>query len=293
MLSLWGVLQLGLLGAHVSVKDGVDLSPERARILGCDSMQIFTRNQMQWKARVIGEDETKRFKQNVKKHSIQKVMAHDSYLINLSAIDKKILEMSKEAFIDEMGRARMLDIDFLVFHPGSHLGSGETKGMKKVSENVRSAILKIGKGKPRVLFETTAGQGSNLGYSFDQMSTMLGEVGMDDQTGVCFDTCHSYAAGYDIATEDGYEKTFQQFDEEIGLDRLFAFHLNDSKGAQGSRLDRHDNIGKGRLGKAAFARLVNDGRFVRHPMVLETPGGDEGYIKDLKALRSLIKTGRG
>ena len=144
---------MGLLGAHVSVKDGVDLSPERAGILGCDSMQIFTRNQMQWKARPIGEDEAKKFKQNVKKHRIQRVMAHDSYLINLSAIDKKILDMSKEAFIDEMGRARMLDIDFLVFHPGSHLGAGETKGMKKVSENVRSALLKIGEGKPRVLFE--------------------------------------------------------------------------------------------------------------------------------------------
>jgi deoxyribonuclease-4 len=286
------VLQLGLLGAHVSVKDGVDLSPERARILGCDSMQIFTRNQMQWKARVIGEDEAKRYEQNVRKQRIQSVMAHDSYLINLSAIDRKILEMSKEAFIDEMRRARMLDIDFLVFHPGSHLGAGETKGMKRISDNVRSALLKIGEGKPRVLFETTAGQGSNLGYSFDQMSTMLGEVGLDDRTGVCFDTCHSYAAGYDIVTEDGYEKTFQQFDEDIGLNRLFAFHLNDSKGAQGSRLDRHDNIGKGRLGKAAFAHLVNDRRFARHPMVLETPGGDEGYIEDLKTLRSLIRTGK-
>lgn len=286
------MLQLGLLGAHVSVKDGINFSPERAKMLGCDSMQIFTRNQMQWKARVIGGDEAKRFKQNVKKHRIQRVMAHDSYLINLSAIDKKILEMSKETFIDELRRARMLDIDYLVFHPGSHLGAGETKGMKKVSENVRSALLKIGEGKPRVLFETTAGQGSNLGYSFDQMSTMLREVGLDDRTGVCFDTCHSYAAGYDIVTEDGYEKTFRLFNEEIGLDRLLAFHLNDSKGAQGSRLDRHDNIGKGKLGKAAFAHLVNDRRFSKHPMVLETPGGDEGYIKDLKILRALIKTGR-
>jgi len=282
---------LGLLGAHVSVQGGVDLAPERARTIGCDSMQIFTRNQMQWKARVISEDEADRFKQKVKKHRIQRVMAHDSYLINLSAIDKKILEMSKEAFIDEIRRARMLDIDFLVFHPGSHLGAGEKKGMKRISENVRNALMKIGEGKPRVLFETTAGQGSNLGYSFDQMSTMLEDVGLDDRTGICFDTCHSYAAGYDIVTEDGYEKTFRLFDEEIGLGRLFAFHFNDSKGAQGSRLDRHDNIGKGKLGKAAFAHLVNDRRFARHPMILETPGGDEGYIKDLKTLRSLIKKG--
>lgn len=280
------------MGAHVSVQGGVDLSPERAETIGCDSMQIFTRNQMQWKARVIGEDETERFKENVKKHKVQRVLAHDSYLINLSAIDKKILEMSKEAFIDEMRRARMLDIDFLVFHPGSHLGAGEKKGMNRISENVRGALMKIGEGKPRVLFETTAGQGSNLGYSFDQMSTMLRDVGLDDRTGVCFDTCHSYAAGYDIVTEDGYEKTFQQFDEGVGLNRLFAFHFNDSKGAQGSRLDRHDNIGKGKLGKAAFAHLVNDRRFARHPMILETPGGDEGYIKDLKILRSLIKTGK-
>jgi len=282
---------LGLLGAHVSVQGGVDLSPERAETIGCDSMQIFTRNQMQWKARVIGEDEAERFKKNVKKHKIQRVLAHDSYLINLSAIDKKTLALSKEAFIDEMKRVRMLDIDFLVFHPGSHLGAGEKKGMNRISENVRNALMEIGDGKPRVLFETTAGQGSNLGYSFDQMSTMLRGVGLDDRIGICFDTCHSYAAGYDIVTEDGYEKTFKLFDEEIGLDRLFAFHLNDSKGAQGSRLDRHDNIGKGKLGKAAFAHLVNDRRFARHPMVLETPGGDEGYIKDLKTLRSLVKKG--
>ncbi len=283
---------MGLLGAHVSVLGGVDHSPERARVLGCDSMQIFTRNQMQWKARVIGEDEAKNFKQSVKKYEIQKVMAHDSYLINLSATDSKILEMSKEAFIDEMSRARMLDIDFLVFHPGSHLGAGETKGMKRVSDNVRDALLRIGEGGPKVLFETTAGQGSNLGYSFDQMSTMLRGVGLDDRTGICFDTCHSYAAGYDIVTRDGYEKTFRLFDEEIGLNRLFAFHFNDSKGAQGSRLDRHDNIGKGKLGKATFANFVNDRRFAGHPMVLETPGGDVGYVKDLKILRSLIKTGR-
>ena len=282
---------MGLLGAHVSVQGGVDLSPERAETIGCDSMQIFTRNQMQWKARVIGEDEAERFKKNVKKHKIQRVLAHDSYLINLSAIDKKTLALSKEAFIDEMKRVRMLDIDFLVFHPGSHLGAGEKKGMNRISENVRNALMEIGDGKPRVLFETTAGQGSNLGYSFDQMSTMLRGVGLDDRIGICFDTCHSYAAGYDIVTEDGYEKTFKLFDEEIGLDRLFAFHLNDSKGAQGSRLDRHDNIGKGKLGKAAFAHLVNDRRFARHPMVLETPGGDEGYIKDLKTLRSLVKKG--
>ena len=279
---------MGLLGAHVSVQGGVDLAPERAREIGCDSMQIFTRNQMQWKARPIGEDEAKRFKQNLRKNNIQATMAHDSYLINLSALDRETLEKSREAFADELDRARMLGIDYLVFHPGSHLGAGEKKGMKNISANVRDALTEQGEGLPRLLFETTAGQGSNLGHSFEQMAMMLDLVDLDDRTGVCFDTCHSYAAGYDIVTEDGYDRTFSMFDEEIGLKRLFAFHLNDSKGARGSRLDRHDNIGKGKLGRVAFAHFVNDKRFARHPMVLETPGGDDWYRKDLRMLRSLI-----
>ena len=280
---------MGLLGAHVSVKDGVDLAPERARSLGCDSMQIFTRNQMQWRARAIGDDEVERFKQNVKECRIQRTMAHDSYLINLSAADEKIMRMSKEAFADELDRVSRLGIDYLVFHPGSHLGAGESKGVKNISDNVRRIVGNAdGKG-PRVLFETTAGQGSNLGFSFEQMSSLLEGVGIDDRTGVCYDTCHSFAAGYDIATENGYEKTFELFDQLIGLRRLHAFHLNDSKGGQGSRLDRHDNIGKGKLGKAAFSFLVNDKRFAKHPMVLETPGGDEGYRRDLGTLRSLIR----
>lgn len=244
---------------------------------------------MQWKARVILEDEAARFKENIKKFQIQKVMAHDSYLINLSALDKKTLDMSRDAFVDEMKRARMLDIDYLVFHPGSHLGAGEAKGMRNISTNVRTALKGIGKGKPRILFETTAGQGSNLGYSFEQMAFMLRDVGIDEMTGVCFDTCHSYAAGYDLVTEDSYRRTFLLFDEIIGLDRLFAFHMNDSKGDLGSRLDRHTNIGAGELGKEAFTHLMNDKRFAKHPMILETPGGDKAYEKDLRTLRSLMK----
>jgi len=280
---------MGLLGAHVSISGGVDLAPERARDLGCDAMQIFTRNQMQWKARKIGEEEAKRFRKNLKKYKIRKTMAHDSYLINLAATDDKTLSMSKEAFLDEISRANTLDIDFLVFHPGAHKGAGESKGMKSISNNVRAALDKASDGKPRLLFETTAGQGTNLGYSFEQISKMVKEVEMDDRTGVCFDTCHSYAAGYDIATEDGYENTFEMFDDIIGLNRLVAFHINDSKSGQGSRVDRHMNIGKGKLGKAAFGFLVNDRRFSEHPMILETPGGDNAYEKDLKTLRGLIK----
>jgi len=280
---------LGLLGAHVSIQGGVDLAPERANLLGCDSMQIFTRNQMQWKARAIADDEVERFKENIKKFKIKKTMVHDSYLINLASIDKKTLEMSKEAFSDEIERARRLDVEFLVFHPGSHLGAGETKGMKQISDNLRMILEKAREGKPRVLFESTAGQGSNLGYSFEQLAKMIDYVDMDDRTGVCLDTCHSYAAGYDVVTKEGYESTFKLFDEKIGLKKLFAFHFNDSKGGLGSNLDRHDNIGKGQLGKKAFEHFVNDKRFPEHPMVLETPGGDDGYKKDLKALRSLIR----
>lgn len=282
---------MGLLGAHVSVKDGVDLAPERARSLGCDSMQIFTRNQMQWKAREIADDEVERFKRNLKEHEIKRTMAHDSYLINLSATDEKTLRMSREAFADELARAERLGIDYLVFHPGSHLGAGESKGVKMISENVRRILGKTGESGARLLFETTAGQGTNLGFSFEQMSSMIEGVGMDDRTGVCYDTCHSFAAGYDISTKSGYDDTFELFDRVIGIDRLRAFHLNDSKGGQGSRVDRHENIGKGKLGKAAFSLLVNDKRFAAHPMVLETPGGDDGYRSDLSTLRALIKKG--
>ncbi|MEM2839764.1 MAG: deoxyribonuclease IV [Thermoplasmata archaeon] len=283
---------MGLLGAHVSVQGGVDLAPERARDLGCDAMQIFTRNQMQWKARVIDDDEAARFRENLAKFKIRKTMAHDSYLINLASPDKKLLAMSVDAFKDEMDRASRLSIDYLVFHPGAHMGAGENKGMRLISENIRKIIEQFDSPRPRVLFESTAGQGSNVGYSFEQLAQMLDWVGMDDRTGVCFDTCHSYAAGYDIATEDGYEKTFELFDDIVGIRRLFAFHINDSKGGQGSKLDRHENIGKGKLGKKAFAPLVNDPRFAEHPMVLETPGGDDWYRKDLKLLRSLMRPSR-
>lgn len=283
-----GVEDLGLLGAHVSVKDGVDRSPERARDLGCDSMQIFTRNQKQWKSKNIGDDEAADFKENLVKFKIERTMAHDSYLINLCATDEKIMRLSKEAFADEIDRAAFLGMDYLVFHPGSHLGAGESKGVKAVSDNVRRILEKAEGKKPRVLFETTAGQGTNLGFSFEQLSKMIEGVGIDDRTGVCLDTCHAFAAGNDLSTEDGYSSTFERFDETIGLERLFAFHLNDSVGGLGSRLDRHEQIGDGKLGKKAFSMLVNDRRFSKHPMVLETPGGDDGYRKDLKTLRGLI-----
>jgi deoxyribonuclease IV len=282
---------LGLLGAHVSVKGGVDLAPERARDLGCDSMQIFTRNQMQWKSRPIDDEEIERFKGNLKEFKIQRTMAHDSYLINLSALDEKTMALSKEAFADELDRADRLGVDFLVFHPGSHLGAGEAKGLKSISENVRRILGKAGDNGPILLFETTAGQGTNLGFSFEQIASLIDAVGMEDRTGVCYDTCHSFAAGYDISTENGYKSTFELFDQIIGLKMLRAFHFNDSKGGQGSRLDRHDNIGKGKLGKTAFSLLVNDKRFAKHPMILETPGGDEGYRNDLETLRALVKKG--
>jgi len=279
---------LGLLGAHVSIGGGVHKAPERARNLGCDSMQIFTRNQMQWKARDIGKDEAEQFIENLEKFKIMKTMAHDSYLINLAAVDRKILMKSKDAFLEEISRAKKLGIDFLVFHPGAHMGAGESKGIKLISSNVREAIEASGDLGLRVLFETTAGQGSTIGNSFEQIAKLLELVGLDDRTGVCFDTCHCFAAGYDLSTEEGYGITFELFDDVIGLNRLYAFHINDSKGRQGSRLDRHENIGKGRLGLRAFGLLMNDRRFSKHPMVLETPNVDEEYEADLRVLQSLI-----
>jgi len=281
---------MGLLGAHVSISGGVYKAPERGKKLGCESIQIFSKNQMQWKAKPITPEDSQKFKEELKKTHIKEVVIHDSYLINLGSPDEEKLKMSRDAFLDEMIRAEILGVKYLVFHPGSHMGKGEELGLKLIAESLNILIDKA-KEAPNVLLllETTAGQGSNLGYKFEHLKFIMDQVEKKERLGVCFDTAHAFEAGYDISTEEGYERTFNEFDNVIGLEKLKVFHLNDSRTPLGSHVDRHEHIGKGMIGLTAFELLVNDERFKNHPMILETPGGEKYYEYNLKVLRGLVR----
>lgn len=252
-------------------------------------MQIFSKNQMQWKARPLDLGEAEDFKTKVKEFNIAETVIHDSYLINLGSPDNALLQQSREAFLEEMVRARHLGVRYLIFHPGAHMGAGEQAGLKKVAESMNWARKEFGSGDVELILETTAGQGTYLGHSFEQLARVIGYLEDQKNVGVCFDTCHAYAAGYDIKTKKGYEATFELFDKTLGMQYLKAVHLNDSKGRQGSRLDRHEQIGKGFIGMEGFKNFMSDERLEKIPMVLETPAGDKEYKQELKALRSLIR----
>jgi deoxyribonuclease IV len=276
-----------LLGAHVSTSGGVDKAPGNGKSLGCEAIQVFTRNQMQWRARPLSDREIAAFREGLKECSIRAAVSHDSYLINLGSHEPVVLQKSLDAFADEIERCEQLGIPFLVFHPGSHVGSGEAAGLQRIAESLNAVLGLKPKHKTQVLLENTAGQGSNLGYRFEQLAEILEKTENPNRLGVCLDTCHLFAAGYDLRTLSTYEATFQEFDAIVGLERVKAFHLNDSKKGLGSRVDRHENIGKGELGLEPFRFLLNDPRFACLPMLLETPGGDEAYRIDLTTLRSL------
>lgn len=278
-----------LLGAHVSISGGLDKAPERGRNLTCDCMQIFSKNQMQWRAKPLDLGEAERFRESSKTHGITETVIHDSYLINLCSPDKALLKQSREAFLEEMVRAKHLGVRNLIFHPGAHMGSGEAEGLKRIAESMNWARAESGSGDVQLVLEITAGQGSVLGHSFEQLATVIGLLDDQKNAGVCLDTCHAYAAGYDLRTRNGYRQTLGRFDEVLGMDRLRAVHLNDSKAKQGSRLDRHEAIGKGFLGLECFKNIMNDKRLGKIPMVLETPGGEGSYKEELKVLRSLAE----
>ncbi len=279
---------MGCLGAHISITGGVEEAPERGRALTCDCMQIFSKNQMQWKARPLELDECERFRDNCRKFGIVETVVHDSYLINLGSPDRLLLRNSREGFLEEMVRARHLGVEKLIFHPGSHMGSGIRTGTKRIAESLDWARKEFGGREVIQVLEITAGAGNLLGKSFEELAEIIDTMEDQKSVGVCFDTCHAYASGYDIKTKKGYEETMQRLDDVIGLDRLKAVHLNDSKGMLGSNKDRHEQIGKGYLGLEPFRSLVNDDRLERVPMILETPAGDKMYRKELKALRSMI-----
>ena len=281
-----------LFGAHMSTAGGVDKAPERGKSVGCRAMQIFTKNQNQWRGKMLEKKSVEAYLRNLAESGITHVASHDSYLINLASPDPAMFKKSFDAFIDEIERAALLKIPYLVFHPGSHLGTGEEAGLESVAKAMNEAIKKT-KHCPDVILtiETTAGQGTNLGWKFDHIAYLVDKVKDKNRVGVCLDTCHVFAAGYDIRAKEGYKKTFKEFDEKIGLNYLKFFHINDSKKEFGSRVDRHEHIGEGFIGKDAFGFLVNDRRFFKTPMVLETPKGKDlaEDKENLKLLRSLIR----
>ncbi len=278
-----------ILGAHVSIAGGVQNAPLNGKKIGCDAIQMFAKNQTQWKAKPFTEENIAGFKENLASSGICAVVIHDSYLINLCAPDENKLRMSLDAFVDELERAAALGVSCVVTHPGSHLGKGEDWGIARIAESLDEIHGRTPGIGVMTLLETTAGQGTNLGYAFEQIAAMREKVQDPSRVGVCIDTAHMFAAGYDLKSPDGYENTWKEFADVIGFEHLKAVHLNDSKKPLGSRVDRHEHIGAGFLGSDLFRRMVNDDRFADLPGVLETPGGEEDFQRNLQLLRSFIK----
>jgi len=280
-----------LLGAHTSISGGVSSSIDRANELDFNAIQIFSKSNNRWEAKSLEEKEIESFKKKWEESKIEFIVVHDSYLINLCAKKKPLLEKSRSAFIDELKRCEQLGIEYLNFHPGAHTGQGEKDGIKKIAESINIAHSKTKNFKVKSMLETTAGQGTTLGYTFKQLKEIIDLVDEKERMCVCIDTAHIFAAGYDIKSEKGYEKTMKDFNDIIGLDLLKCFHMNDSKKELGSKVDRHDHIGKGFIGKEGFTNIMNDKKIAKIPKILETPKDKDMKedLENLKVLRGLIK----
>ncbi len=287
-----------LFGAHESVAGGLERSLERALDDGCHALQVFTKNPNAWREREIGPEAVEAFRTGRGRWAGSldgrpaRVLSHAAYLINLCADDRSILERSRESLLAELLRSDALGVDLVVFHPGSHLGLGEERGIDRIGESLgwilERAVERAPRLATRLCIENMAGQGSTLGHELDQIGAMIAATGRRGRTlGVCIDTCHAFAAGHDLADEAGYEEFWEDFECYVGLDRLACFHVNDSRYALGERLDRHAWIGEGEAGLRLFWRLANDPRFADHPGVLELPPDDGCYCKNLAKLRGL------
>jgi deoxyribonuclease-4 len=279
------------LGAHISISGGLHLAIDRATAAGCNVLQIFTRNSNQWKGKPVSEADAALFRDKFAASGLHEVISHDIYLINLAAAPGETRDKSLTAFRDELESCARLGIGKIVMHPGSHLTDTPQTGLERVVAAFDQLFSEVPQFTGRVLIETTAGQGSNLGRTFEELAAIINGSRFPDKFGVCFDTCHTYAAGYDTATEAGYADTMQQFDRLIGLERLACFHLNDSKKGLGSRIDRHEHIGQGALGLNPFRFILNDSRFATVPKILETPKGDNDEMDaiNLAVLRGLVQ----
>jgi deoxyribonuclease-4 len=287
------------LGAHMSIVGGLPRAVDRAEASRCEALQIFTKSAGQWRARELPPAEIARFRERVEETGIRPVVAHNSYLINVAAAAPALRAQSIAALGEELDRAESLGLDGLVMHPGSYTTGTEKDGLRLIGEALALLLAARPRARTRVLLEHTAGQGTNLGHRFEHLAAILERVDGSPRVGICLDTCHLLTAGYDLCTEHGYADTFREFDRTLGLDRIEVFHLNDSKKPCGSRVDRHEHIGKGCLGLEPFRRLLNDPRFSTLPMLLETPkletpeskrrsDVDPWDARNLRTLRKLI-----
>jgi deoxyribonuclease-4 len=276
-----------LLGAHMSIAGGVYNSLLSGKELGCTTIQIFTKNANQWKARELTLEEIEKFKQLQNETQIYPIVAHDSYLINIASKDKELLKKSRGSLLFELNRTEMLGLQYLVMHPGSN--PDEADGIKRIADSLDWVHSNAPDYKAKICLETTAGQGNTLGHKFEQIAEIIDLVNPKNRLGVCYDTAHTFAAGYDIRTKNAYEETFKKFDKIIGLKKLLVIHLNDSKKDLGTRVDRHEHIGKGFIGLEAFRIIMNDPRFKNIPKILETPKEGEMDKRNLKILRNLVK----
>jgi deoxyribonuclease-4 len=275
----------------MSIAGGVDKALLRGQEIGCETIQLFTKSNRQWDARPLEEDEIESWYQNLDQTGIAPVVAHTAYLINLASSNDKVAGKSLDALAIEMERCETLSIPYLVMHPGSHTGAGEEAGLRQIAAALDRAYERVPDARVSVLLETTAGQGTSLGGRFEHLARIIELTEAGRRLGICFDTCHALAAGFEIRTPEGYAETFRQLDEIVGLERLKVFHVNDSKRDLGSQVDRHEHIGQGQIGLDGFRLLVNDSRFRDHPMLLETPKSEDMHkdVENLATLRDLIK----
>jgi deoxyribonuclease-4 len=280
-----------LLGAHESIAGGVDKALERGLEVGCDTVQIFVKSPNRWASRPLAEEDVAAFEAAVARTGIWPVFAHALYLINLATPDDDLWNRSVDALADDLERCERLGLPGLVIHPGSHMGSGEEAGLARIVAGLDEVHTRLSGYRVQVWLEVTAGQGNHLGYTFGQLRAMIDGVKEPERLGVCFDTAHAFAAGYELRTREGYEATWAQFDAILDLGRLRAIHLNDAKKGLGSRVDRHEHIGKGLLGLDPFRFLLNDPRFRGIPMALETDKGPDlaEDKENLAVLRSLLE----
>ena len=286
------------LGAHMSVAGGLPLAVDRAVAHGCEALQIFAKNANQWRGRLVPRDEIRAFRAKVTAARIDPVVSHASYLINLASTGAALRELSLEAMGDELDRAESLGLLGVVLHPGCYTAGSEDTGLRLIADGLLTLLRERRRGRTMVLLEHTAGQGTSLGWTFEQLATIIARMNDHRRVGVCLDTCHLLASGYDICSPEGYAATFTRFGRTVGFDRLRVFHLNDSKRPLASRVDRHEHIGEGCLGLEPFRRIVNDRRFRGLPMLLETPKEasrsptrievDRFDAKNLATLRSLV-----
>lgn len=277
-----------LMGAHMPTTGGLHNAITSGHEIGCTAVQLFTASPRQWRTRPLTNAEVQAFASAREETGIHTIISHDSYLINLAAPNPDILQRSREAFLEELQRAEALGIPWVVTHMGAYLDSSEEEGLRVLAESVRLLLEQTAGMKAGIALETTAGQGTNLGYRFEHLARIIDAAGGSERLGVCFDTCHVFVAGYDIRSADALSATLDEFHRVIGLDRLKVIHVNDAKKPLGSRVDRHEHIGDGELGSEAFRALLHEPRLLHIPIILETPEAEKMHPVNLQRLKALM-----